>query len=153
MAAAEPVKTLLLKALEARLREIPEVATVFRWRNIPFDLAEIAKPVLFFWEEEEKEAGNRLIRGNLELWMQTFFTLDPEDAPGYTAFEEAAEVVAARIDNLLAAPGPLRAVGLIMAGPLKQKVIAQHNEEYGTIFLLYPLQYGHARGDACSLNY
>ena len=54
---AEPVKTQVLKAVETMLGEIPEIKTVYRWRDIPTDLDELENgtPALFFWEEEEKE--------------------------------------------------------------------------------------------------
>lgn len=145
------IKTGLLQAIEVRLNEIPELATVKRWEDIPADLEAMAKPILFFWEEEDRESWNRLTLGNLDFWMQVFFTLDPDDAPDYTAFTEAAEIVAGKIQNLLAAPGTLRAAGLIRVKP-DRVVKARYNSEYGTLFLSYQLMYAHAAGNAFALN-
>jgi len=81
-----------------------------------------------------------------------FFGLDPEDPASYTAFSESAEAVAGRIANMFAAPGELRAAGLIQAAPAAKVVKAKYNNDYGVLFMSYQLSYGRARSDACSLN-
>lgn len=147
----DPVKIGLLKTLEARLAEIPELGSVQRWEDLPADLSGYTLPALFFWEEEEKEVQNRLALGALDFWLQVFFALDPDDPADYTAFSETAETVAARIANLFAAPGELRSAGLIQAGA-GRVYKAKHNENYGSLFMSWRLDYGHARQDAFSLT-
>ena len=149
---ADPVKTILLQAIESRLNDIPELFTVKRWEDIPADLEALTLPAAFFWEEERQEAYNRLILGNLDFWVQVFFGLDPEVPASFTDFSEAAEAIAGKISDLFAAPGELRAAGLIQAHPAGQVVKARYNDDYGVLFMSYELTYGRARGDACSLN-
>jgi hypothetical protein len=148
----ETVKTGLLKAIEARLNEIPGLSTVKRWEDIPTDLAPLTLPAAFFWETEEQEAYNRLVLGRLDFWVQVFFGLDPEVPASFTDFSEAAEAIAGEISDLFAAPGDLRAAGLIQAQPAGQVVKARYNDDYGVLFMSYQLSYGRARGDASSLN-
>lgn len=142
---ADTVKTGILKAIETLLSGIPAIKTVFRWQEIPIDLAEFEKPVLFFWEEEDKERRNRLTLGKLDFWIQVFFALDPEDPASYAAFTEAAEEAAGYIQNEFAVN--LRATGLIQALP-GRVVKAKHNDDFGILFMTYQLTYGHATGDA-----
>jgi hypothetical protein len=149
---ADPVKTILLKAIEDRLNDIQGLATVKRWEDIPADLTGLTMPVAFFWETEEQEVYNRLVLGRLDFWVQVFFGLDPEVPASFTAFSEAAEVIAGKISDLFATPGELRVAGLIQAQPAGQVVKARYNDDYGVLFMSYQLSYGRARGDACSLN-
>lgn len=148
---ADTVKTTLLKAIEARLGEVSELATVKRWEDIPTDLAALALPAAFFWEEEEPEPHNRLTFGILDFWVEVFFAVDADDPESYTAFSETAETVKGRIAGIFAAPGDLRAAGLIQAEP-GRVVKAKHTPDYGALFMSYRLTYGHARGDAWTLN-
>jgi len=144
----ESVKTGLLKALEAKLKEIPEVGTVLRWQDIPTDLGNYIAPVLFFWETEEKEPFNRLAWGRLDFSIQVFFPLNPDDPGDYTRFAEQADTVAGRVWNLLAGDlGELRSAGLVQALP-GLVVKAKHNLEWGVLFLTYELSYVHNYGDA-----
>jgi hypothetical protein len=147
----DPVKTGLLKAIEESLAAIPELATVKRWEDIPTDLSLLTLPAAFFWEEEDKEAYNRLTKGNLDFWVEVFFSLDPEDPASYTAFSEAAEQVAGEIEALFAAPLGLRDMGLLQALPAAKVVKARYNSDYGVLFMSYQLIYVHARGDAFSV--
>lgn len=149
---ADTVKTGLLKAIETRLNEIPGLGTVKRWEDIPADLSLLTLPAAFFWEEEDQEAYNRLILGRLNFWVQIFFGLDPEVPASFTTFSDSAEAVAGAISDLFAAPGDLRAAGLIQALPASKVVKARYNGDYGVLFMSYQLSYGRARGDACSLN-
>lgn len=149
---ADTVKTGLLKAIETRLNEIPELATVKRWEDIPADLTGFVLPVAFFWETERQEPYNRLTLGILDFWVQVFFSLDPDVPASFTDFSEDAETVAGVISDFFAAPGELRALGLIQAKPAGDVVKARYNEDYGVLFMSYELSYGRARGDACSLN-
>ena len=143
----DPIKTRLLKELQAQLAEIPELGSVQRWEDVPADLNEYSLPALFFWEEEEKEDINRLTHGILDFWLQVFFSLDSDDPANYTAFSEAADTVAGRIGNLFTDNRYLRSVGLIRAEP-GRIIKAKHNPDYGVLFMSYSLLYGHARGDA-----
>jgi len=149
---ADTVKTILLQAIEDRLNDLSGLATVKRWEDIPTDLTLLALPAAFFWEEEEQEAYNRLTLGHLDFWVQVFFCLDPDDPASFTAFSEAAEATAGEIGDLFAAPGELRAAGLIQVEPAAKVVKAKYHDGYGVLFMSYQLTYGRARGDACSLN-
>lgn len=146
----DTVKIALLKAIENRLMEIPEVATVKRWEDIPTDLSTLTLPVLFFWEEDELEPYNRLTKGNLDFWLQVFFALEAEDPASFTAFSETADIVAGQISNLFAAPGSLRESGLLRAEP-DRVVKARYNSDYGVLFMNYQISYLHAAGDAFSI--
>lgn len=149
---SEPVKTLLLRSLEEKLRGIEEVKTVVRWDDIPVDLSGYETPVLFFWEEEEKEPHNRLTLGRLDLWFQVFEPLRPDQDGDYVRFCELAEVIAAKIDNLMSGEWPdLRAAGLIQVIP-GRVVKTKHNPEWGVLFMIYQVIYAHRSGDAFSLN-
>jgi hypothetical protein len=148
----DTVKTQVLKALAARLEEIEELGTVRRWQDIPTDLSLYPSPVLFFWEDEEKEPFNRLTLGRLDLWLEVFFPLAAGDEADYTRFAETAETVAGRIADLLAAPlGPLRNAGLIQAEP-GRVVKAKHNPDWGVLFMTYQLTYVHNCGDAFAVT-
>ena len=148
---ANPVKTNLLQAIEARLNLIPELATVKRWEDIPVDLSTLTLPAAFFWEEENPEPYNRLTKGVLDFWVEVFFTLDADDPASYTAFSESAEIVAKKIAGMFAAPGDLRAAGFIQAEP-GRVVKAKHNPDYGALFMGYQLTYVHAAGNAWAIN-
>lgn len=144
----EPVKTRLLKALEGRLRTIPEINTVIRWDDIPVDLAGYEPPVLFFWEEEEKEPHNRIALGRLTMWFQVFSPLRPEEEEDYASFCELAELLAGRLDDLMSGAWPeLRAAGLIQVIP-GRVVKAKHSPDWGVLFKTYQLIYAHRMGDS-----
>jgi hypothetical protein len=149
---ADTVKTTLLKAIETRLGEITALATVKRWKDIPTDLSLLTLPAAFFWEEEQQEAYNRLTLGRLDFWVEVFFSLDPEVPASFTTFSETAEEIAGKISGLFAAPGELRAAGLVQALPADKVVKARYNSDYGVLFMSYQLTYAHARGDAASLT-
>ena len=148
---ADTVKTTLLKAIEEQLNGIAGLATVKRWEDIPTDLSALELPVAFFWEHDEQEPYNRLTRGVLDFWVEVFFALDSDNPASYTAFSESAEEVAGHIKGLFAAPGELRAAGLILAEP-GRVVKAKHNPEYGVLFMGYQLTYVHAAGNAWAIN-
>jgi len=149
----ETIKTGLLRAIEERLNEILEVAVVKREEDIPADFTGLAMPALYCWENEQAEPGsfNRLTLGKLDFWLEVFFVLDPDDLASFTAFKDAAATVAGRIANLFAAPGELRAAGLILVEPGRVDQ-ARYNSDYGVLFMAYQLTYGHAAGDAFALT-
>jgi hypothetical protein len=151
-AAGEAVKTQLLKAIELELQEIPEIGTVLRWQDIPVDLSDFTPPVLFFWEDEEKEPYNRLAQGTLDFWIEVFFPLAMDNEPDYTRFTEDADTVAGRLWNLFAGDlSSLKSAGLVKALP-GRVVKAKHNPEWGVLFLTYQLTYVHNYGDAFAVN-
>jgi hypothetical protein len=149
---ANTVKTNLLQAIEARLNLIPQLADVKRWEDIPTDLSLLTLPAAFFWEEERQEAYNRLTLGTLNFWVEVFFSLDPDNPASFTTFSETAEAVAGRIAGMFAAPGELRAFGLLQAQPADKVVKARYNSDYGVLFMSYELTYVHAAGNAFSVT-
>jgi len=165
---AEPVKTFLLKDLEARLQAIPGLPTVRRQFDLPLDLDEtdpetgaemIAKPAMFFWEgPEDSEEENLITRNALQLSLVTYFKLSGAlgdgQTPTFQVFADEAEVLAIPIKKMLANAANLAAwgdLGLLEMEPIGiSKALA--SETYGEMVLTYRLTYWHRLGDAASLN-
>ncbi|MFA4904470.1 MAG: hypothetical protein WC600_17185 [Desulfobaccales bacterium] len=164
---SEPVKTTLLKAIEAALGTIPGLPTVRREFDLPFDLDAvdadgieiIAKPALFFWEDpEDLEEDNLMARNTLHLSLTTFIKLQGEigdgQTPAFQTFADEADALAGQIHRLLTDPVNLatwQSLGLLDLEPQAQsKALA--SELYGEMVITYRLTYWHRLGDSTSLN-
>jgi hypothetical protein len=165
---SEPIKTTLLKAIEAALGTIPGLPTVRREFDLPFDLDAvdpatgtelIIKPALFFWPEpEDFEEENLITRNTFDLSLVTYIKLTGEIGDGITPtfqiFEDAAQSLSVPIKTLLADSVNMAAwgdLGLLDLEPIGYSA-ALASELYGEMVLTYRLTYWHRLGDATSLN-
>ena len=159
----ETIKTTLLKAIETMLRaQLPELATVRRDWQFPFDLSNVALPVLVFYEDAEDlgQVGGQLARNRLDLDLVVFAAFsgpiyqedDPawEDNGAWQAFKDWADGLAGQVHGLWQdreIMAPLKAAGLLRLEELGNRK-APSNQDYGELVLSYRLTYGHALGDA-----
>ncbi|MDD3492354.1 MAG: hypothetical protein PHZ19_02505 [Candidatus Thermoplasmatota archaeon] len=157
----ETVKTALLKALEGMLAAgLPEIPTVRRDWLFPLDLAAIPLPGLFFYEDEEDlgNLGGQVAKNSFPLDLVVFAAFSEpvftENSPAWQEFKDWADSLAGKLHalwhdrtNRLA----LKAAGLIQLEELGSHK-APCNEDYGELVLTYRLTYGHALGDAFSLE-
>jgi len=146
----DPVKTLVLKALETMLAEVTGIGSVRRWEEFPLDpdsLAPAEVPALFIWEDEDRDRKGRLAWNKLNIHLQVYLKL-PEDT-GYTGFSEAAEDLAAKIQVKLAAPAPLRIAGAVQIeeGEVHKSKVT---EFWGQLIMPYQITYAHALGNPFS---
>jgi len=150
--AAEAIKNQVMQALAAMLAEVDGIASVKLEEEFPFDLEDIPveeRPVLFVWDDSDDSApANLMTRHDLALTLAVFL---PMETGGFPAFAAAAETLAARIHNKLAAPEALRAVGVIdlTMGPARK---AKAQDNWGELVLPVRGDYVHAAADAFSLN-
>lgn len=145
-----PVKTLVLKALETMLAEVAGIGSVRRWEEFPLDpdtLDPSDVPVLFIWEEEDRDRRGRLAWNKLHIHLQVYLKL-PEGT-GYPGFSEAADELAGLIQAKLAAPARLRAAGAveIEEGEVHKSKV---NEPWGQLIMPYQITYAHVMGNPFS---
>lgn len=146
---ADTVKTMILKEIQNRLLELPDLASlsqVKRWEDIPADFSTIPLPAVFFWETERKEPWNRLSKCILDFWLEVFFPLDPDDPASFTDFSEEAAIMDAQIEGLFHNLSGLRSLGLLeVRNPTAEN--AKYMSERAAFFKNYELVYVHATGD------
>ena len=156
---SEPVKTILLQAMEAALAGLPGLETVRREYDLPFDLAQVTCPALFFWEDpEDLEEDNLIARNTLHLSLAVYLELQggigDGETPTFQTFADQADRLAGQIHGLITDRGQLtawQALGLLEIEPVAQ-IKALASELYGEMVLTYRLTYWHRLGDAGSLN-
>ncbi len=161
----DPIKTRLLKTIEAMLRaNLPEVLTVRRDWLFPFDLA--AKddqgnllaplPGLYFYEDSEElgslggQAAKNVILLDLAIFAAFAEPVYTENSAAWQSFKDWGDALAGKIHALWqdrAIRSALKATGLMQLEELGNRK-APANENYGELVLSYRLTYGHALGDA-----
>ena len=154
----DPVKTLVLDALATMLGEINEIGAVRPSELFPADPDNLypdndnpaSLPVLFIWEDEDRDRWGRLAYNKLHIHLQVYMKL-PEDTgipgeAGYPGFGKAANYLAAKIQAKLAAPAPLRSAGAveIEEGEVHKSPI---NLTWGQLIMPYTITYAHVWGN------
>jgi hypothetical protein len=144
----DTVKTRVMKALEAALREgVPEVKTVVRREPVGTDLDKVNLPALFLYEDEESGTRhNRLRLGIIRVEMAVFIRLRPGKDYGFQAFYDLADTIAGRVYMVIQTSPMLS--GLVIQAEEDPRRKAIGNEAFGELVLGYRLTYGHAAGDA-----
>jgi hypothetical protein len=147
---ADTVKTQVMKALEAVFKAgVPEVKSVYRREPVATDLETIKLPGLFLYEnpDENRVKGNRFDFGVIPVEVAVFIRLNPGSKdPGFQAFYDLADTIAARVYMVLRGNPALRGLVTKLAEDPRHKAIA--NESFGELVLRYRITYGHAAGDA-----
>jgi hypothetical protein len=140
---AEPLKTLILRAIEEAVMAIPVVGSVKRNPPSPPKRETAIFPVVFIYDDtESKVNNNRYSRNTFAVQLETYFLADEEDA------SDKADLIDSEIYKVaLKDPGILALVNSIRPeeGNTSSKQFV--DEFMGVLVARYVVVYQHAYGD------
>ena len=166
---SELVKTMLLKAVESLFNNnLPGIMTVCRDWLFPFDLGATDEngslrtplPALFFYEDPEDlgTLGSRVAKNIVFLDLAIFDAFSEpvytENSPAWQTFKDWADIQAAQIHSLWhnrTHRMMLKSAGLIQLEEMGNRK-APASELYGEMVVTVRLTYGHALGDAFTMQ-
>ena len=140
---AEPLKTLILRAIAEAVTAIPIVGSVRRNPPSPPKREKALFPVVFIYDDtESKVNNNRYSKNTFAIQFETYFLADEEDA------SDKADLIDSEIYKaVLSDPEILALVGIIRPEGENSSSKQFVDEFTGVLISRYVVVYQHAYGD------